>query len=485
MTTLATSDKNVPLYLGRTLEQWWADFLSANYVDNMKSACQELMGLAPLDVQWNFREAHRFAENNTNLVSQALPCFMDAFVRKAVEALPGLDERRQSRVVYAIARTGRLSVPCLVQCLEHPSANLRAAACLGLAEVMRPIDRSDPAAIVQWKEDFLRGPKLSREGVDAFFDTMEAMYDSAEAKLSIDAVVPSALIKRLEDDYQTVRSAAVAVLQLLFIRRQVESSVKTELTAALKARLEDEFQAVRLLAATALDLLELGKSPVREEDARLYGLFRDPYTVETAMTELAYNGVVEHLQRLSNDPSMAVRERVGRVLAVCRTGKDVTNLGRRDILNLLGVLNDADPVYGHDMVDRQEAVWALQWLADQWEDAKVNPSDENEPEPWQIDPPVSKSSLSMHRSRLIEASLEELVAALHDADIAIRIAATDALAENSNVGREAVEYADKMLHDPCEQVRRRADRTLNILVRDKSEAWERYGLSGPPFVNRY
>jgi HEAT repeat protein len=482
--TSTIPDKDVPLYLGRTLDQWWVDFLSANYVDDMKPACQELMGLAPLDVLWNYREAHRLADANTNLIYQALPCFGDAFVRKVVEMLPGLDEQRRSRAVFAIAKTGWPSVPCLVQLLEHPSPNVRAAACLGLAEVAGSIERDEPAAVRKWKTDFLCGPRLSREEVESFFDTMEELYDSTDVKNPVDSGVPSALIKRLEDAYETVRLAAVAALKLLFNLCQVELSASGKLFAALKAGLEDECQAVRLSAMAALDFLELGKSPVGEQKPRLYDLLADPSTEEMAVRELAYNPVVEHLQRLLNDPSTDVRERVGRILTLCGTGQDVTNLGRRDILNLVGALQDADPVGGHDSVSRQEAIWALQWLADQWEDAKPNQLDENELESQQLHPPVLKS-LSMHRHQLIQASLERLVAALHDPDIAIRSAAVDALAENRNASPKAVEYVDKMLQDPCKQVRWRAERALNILVRDRSEAWERYGLDGPPVANRY
>jgi hypothetical protein len=118
---------------------------------------------------------------------------------------------------------------------------------------------------------------------------------------------------------------------------------------------KDDFQTVRLSAMAALDFLELDKNPVGEQEPRLYDLFADPTTEEIAMTELAYNRVVEHLQYLLNDPSTDVRERVGRILALCGIGKDVTNLGRRDILNLLGSLQDADPVCSHDSVNRQEA----------------------------------------------------------------------------------------------------------------------------------
>jgi HEAT repeat protein len=310
------------------------------------------------------------------------------------------------------------------------------------------------------------------------------LYDSTDIKYPVDSYVPSALIGRLEDAYETVRLAAVAALKVLLDCCQVKVAVKEKVSATLKARLEDEFQAVRLSAMATLDFLELAKSPVGEQKPRLYGLLADPSTEEMAMRELAYNRIVEHLQRLLHDSSKDVRERVGRILALCGTGQDLTNLGRRDILNLLGALQDVDPVCGHDSANRQEAVWALQWLADEWEHAKAIQLDESEPESRQLHPPVLKS-LSMHRHQLIEASLEKLVAALHDPDIAIRSAAVDALAENRSVGPEAVEYVDKMLQDPCKQVRWRADWTLNILVRDRSEAWERYGLKARSVANRY
>ena len=115
-----TSD---PLYLGHSLEQWLTDFVAAEEVDD------------------------------ADLVCQALPCFGEAFIRRAVELIDTVGEAKHALLVSCIANAGRSSVPSLVRLLAHSSAKVRAAACTGLAEALDAEPDNSPA-IVQMMRDF-------------------------------------------------------------------------------------------------------------------------------------------------------------------------------------------------------------------------------------------------------------------------------------------------------------------------------------------
>ena len=485
----STPPDDGPVYLGCTLDEWLEDFLSDDYVDDVESACEELISEEPGLVRFRLCEAYCFEDDNENLVCQALPCFGEEYVRKAVDALPDIDEPKQSRLVFGIAETGWHSVPCLVQLLEHPAANVRAAACLGLANIISPFESVDPAAVLQLKEAFLRGPRLAHGEIDAFFDTMQSLCHSAQGQIPIDPAVPSRLVMRLEDNYQTVRAAAIDGLGTVLCHCQLQPSVKNEICARLARRLDDHCQAVRFAAARNLTDLKYHHASLVEQDAELYGRLYQQVSDELTMIPwpearmgLGYHGVVERLQRLSNDPSPDVRERIVRILAVCKTGQDTRGLRRPVILELIAALNNADAVRGRDAVDRQEAVWALQWLSEREEVQEDRQEDEDEPDWLKNEPaaPFWVLAIRHEMDHLGKAPWETVVAALHDRDIAFRIAAVDVLARISDFSPKLVDSVVEMLHDRCQQVRWRAERTLNLLVRNKSEAWERYGLDGPP-----
>ena len=118
MATATTLDKDVPLYIGRLLEQWWAEFLAAEYVDHMKPACEVLFPYPwPMHIATEmFMEACSLDKDHMNFVCQALPCFGKAFIQKAVDAFPSLDEGKQTRIVPMYRQDGKRfgALPCAV-----------------------------------------------------------------------------------------------------------------------------------------------------------------------------------------------------------------------------------------------------------------------------------------------------------------------------------------------------------------------------------
>ena len=209
-------------------------------------------------------------QKNTNFVCQALPCFGGAFVQKAVEAFPGLDERKQTRLVFCIAKTGTNCVSSLVRFLEHPSANVRAAACVGLADIIDPWEGGHAPVILQLREAFLRKANVSKEDADAYIAKENVLWDSPEAKLSLNAEVPIALVKRLADEYRPVRLAVVATLSWFLQNCRIEVGIREGIVTALLKTLEDDCQLVRIAAMDALAFLKIQGVSLGEDDAGLY-----------------------------------------------------------------------------------------------------------------------------------------------------------------------------------------------------------------------
>ena len=479
--TPSAPDEDDPLYLGRNLEQWWADFLSADYVDGMDLLCKALVTNFRNGVIWDFCASQRIDEKNTNFVCQALPCFGEAFIQKAIAALPSVDPQRQARLVFCIGSTGPQSVPCLVKLLKHPSANVRAAACMGLNNTYWELGRRRSPIVLQMMIEFLQGPRLSQEKLNAFFDEFEAEPVSVEDRSTVNVEVVAALIERLEDDYQAVRLAAIEILgPLLRGPYIIEDSSRSDIVAALVKTLEDDRRAVRLAAMEVLASLGCQEAHLAEQDVRLYDAihnYNDLTAYEKAESELQFNAVLEHLQSLLDDPDPDVREHVGRTLAICKSAAGVqSNLSRRDAIKLLQAVEGAAPASGRDAAVRQEAIYVLQWLTEQWE---YDVHDKAEPERTEIEPcPILW--MQAETDRLAKTSIDKAIAALHDRDIAVRLAAVDALVEISSTGKDVLSHVLDMFRDPSEPVRWRAQRALNLMVRNKSEAWERYGLNGPP-----
>ena len=134
-----------------------------------------------------------------------------------------------------------------------------------------------------------------------------------------------------------------------------------------------------------------------------------------------------------------------------------------------GAYKEAEPATGHDLIARQEAVWALQWLSEQWRFHDKYDYGDGELE-WLLEEPTASVSILRTRDemgQLTQAPLEKVVAALHDRDIAVRLAALDALLKISSAGEGVSHHVAEMLRDPCQQVRWKTEETLLDMVFNK------------------
>ena len=210
-----TSD---PLYLGHSLEQWLTDFVAAEEVDDADLFCQ------------------------------ALPCFGEVFIRRAVELIDTVGETKQALLVSCIARVGRSSAPSLVRLLAHSSAKVCAAACTGLAAAL-DAEPDNSSAIVQMIRDFIHGPRLSRDKSVEFFDKLDTAYADEETQDPVNLDVLVALMGRLEDEDDTVRLAVIEALHRLKLPPQICPGVLSTLFYVLQ---HDANAEVRKVAAWML-----------------------------------------------------------------------------------------------------------------------------------------------------------------------------------------------------------------------------------------
>ena len=82
--------------------------------------------------------------------------------------------------------------------------------------------------------------------------------------------------------------------------------------------------------------------------------------------------------------------------------------------------------------------------------------DKAEPEATEIEPcPILW--MQAETDRLAKTSIDKAIAALHDRDIAVRLAAVDALVEIGSTGKDVLSHVLDMFKDPSESVRWRAN----------------------------
>lgn len=479
MTSTLIPDKQEPLYLGRSADEWLADFISNAYVEEMDDLCKTLVTRSAFPVAYDYGKVFSLEDDeNFNLVCHALSCCDEGFLQKAMASLPELDKQKQARLVFCVGRMGKEAVNHLMQLLKNPSVTLRAAACLGIKEAFFPglpegIEES-PAS-VQLMVDYLQGPDLSPEELDAFFERLDTAQASPERLHVVNAEIVAALVERLKDDYRAVRLAAIDTLGVLLRACSIEANAKQMMRNGLLQRLEDEHQAVRLAAMESLELLGVPESRLAKEDAELYRLlsqWEDCAAHDKAVMELVCNTAWEHLRKLSKDPCPTVRERIAETLASCKTGEGVRSLRQLEIRNLVYFLSNAQPITGPSAAVREETIFALQGLADEWEYPEENKNEKQNRQCCEKNPAFSLSRMQAEIRRLVEVPFEEVIAALRGPDVALRIAAVEALLTIRSNGQGVIPYVREMAADPCRQVRLRAQRVLRRMVKDKSGAPE-------------
>jgi len=226
-----------PTYLSRTMEEWLAAFHSDEYVEGMELLC-EALPRHPVKVSKKFCEQQ--SPDGTNLMCKALSCFGLAFIEEAIRTLDNLEDRKQARLILCIADAGCQSIPYLVRLLGHSSANVRAAACLGLAEIF-DLEPDWPADIEQRVADILDRVPQSEAAWGETFEQFDAAFASnSRAEVRARAADPLARVNKRFDWDQERRDEVVPALVVL---------------------LHDKVREVRIAASHALNLIGKASHP--------------------------------------------------------------------------------------------------------------------------------------------------------------------------------------------------------------------------------
>ena len=495
-----------PLYLGHSLEQWLTDFVAAEEVDH------------------------------ADLVCQALPCFGEAFIRRAVELIDTVEEAKQALLVSCIANAGRPSVPSLVRLLAHSSAKVRAAACTGLAVALDTEPDNSPA-IMQMMRDFLHGPRLSRDELVEFFDKLDTAYADEENQDPINVDVLVALMGRLEDEDDAVRLAAIEALHRLKLPPKTCPGVLTTLLYVLEHDVSPE---VRKVAAWMLGRSEMTDQLETLTPSTLACLSQvlddaNPtirQTVVAVVQKLRTKGAVDVAPILQSDGqsevslgplatcelfSMVPELVPGLMARLCDSRADVRacaaealaraskhlgwTKGRRDaaVPALAELLNDdvsevrvaavralallkkpssadvneilAKAAQHHDPAVRGQAISALRSFTGELMD--MDQLEPDEPETSRRTPavPAPVWRAQARCDQLAAAPLERVAAALHDRDIAVRLAAVKVLREFDRVGEDVSGYLFDALRDPCHEVRWGVHAALRGCLVQRSTVW--------------
>jgi HEAT repeat protein len=401
-----TPDKDGPFYLGRSMEEWWEDYVSPEYVDGMESFCSTLLNCYPEYILLGFRESQALCEWNTNLVCQAMPCFGAAFVQKALDLFPTVDNRRQARLVFCIAHTGRQHVPFLIQHLNDPSATVRVAACSGLAEIC-----DDDAAIefsptmLQRLKGYFQGPRLNREEIVNVFNAHDAWLGSPEGKGLTKANIVAALLDKLQDDEKAVKLAAVGALHWV------------------------------------LDPLVYSVLGFKG-----YHAFNDPESnIYDQSAQMPARSVVrEHLGSLT-------QQEVAPLLSALNDADPIVRHRVVEVTQMLQVIGITDGVVIPQLKNERKAF-------SKPGNIEVEIYDNNQPKLLGRTPavPLFVQEVQAKCRQLAEASVERLLGVLQDRDIAVRIAAVRTLKKLSSPEQDLGCFLLDSLNDPCRQVRSEA-----------------------------
>lgn len=495
-----------PVYLGRSLEQWLADLLSADETKAM------------------------------GLIGRALPCFGEAFLRRAAQAIDTVAEQQQAWLVALMARTGAESVPLLTQLLEHESSAVRASACQGVAEVFRNEDPDWPPAARQLVDGFFRGQRMSRDELTVFFERLDAAFSMAEAEGDASLAVITALIVRLDDSQKYVRIAAIEALgegqypkpwqrgvltSLLYVLSDSDSEVARAAASVLLHRgLFDEAEVLEAFElAHLLQALDSADLAVRQSAAHLVRRLQEGGGVDVAAIleqrgarafELGPLATCELLamtpetipQLLAQLHDQRAAVRACAAGAVARANRDLGwASGRRDdaLRTLAALVDDKESSvriaavaalsllkkpsspdidilleqakHHHDPAVRREATSALRSLAGESPDWDEDCPDDPFTSTSQ---PYAQDSVQLKLDevqRLGKATLGTITAVLEDPDIAVRLAAIEALERLGQAGDDVSNYLLTSLDDSCRQVRAAAGRVVRKALVTRSAAW--------------
>ena len=516
-----------PHYLGRTVEEWLADFCSAEYVEGMELPCRSLPMCLMDGPITSFFESQ--SPCDTNLMCGALSCFGLEFIQEAVQTLGKLEDRKQARLIFCIADAGRTSIPYLVQLLEYPSANARAAACVALAESFDSEPDWPPDAVKQIAAILHRVPQSYGECLEVFAQFC-AVFPSRKTASRDDMDVLAAIALRVEDDDVAVRIAAIETLTffehckrlfpdladvlLYVLRRDPNADVRKLALRNLAHR--DAMDYARRLTQPDIDnllrYLDDADPAVRRDAAAIIGYLHAYGTLNVASLlqcdgdpdrqfgSLAtcelfamVPGFTAQLMARLEDRRAAVRACAAGALA--RANKRFGWIkGRRDeaVPALAEMLHDkASDVRGaalqalvllrkaslpdvDEILDKATRHWdwavrsnarsALHCSAGKL--IQIDYGECGEPRSSGRAPaiPASVRQVQAKCRQLADAPLDVVITALRDPDIAVRLAAIDALEKTDPSEHNLGGHLLGLLNDTCSQVRWRTKLAIDEII---------------------
>ena len=270
------------------------------------------------------------------------------------------------------------------------------------------------------------------------------------------------LLKVLDDITPTVRGEVASLFEKLYRKGSVDLDAFMQPTGEVKLRLGPRatcelFAMVPELVPALLLKLHDSRADVRACAAIALGRA----SKNLGWTSGRRNDAVPALAQLLDDPDSAVRVAAVQALVLLKkpssTDVDVA---------LSKVARDSDPAVC------REASLAIQCLA-----GEIPISDEDDtdgPSPCQpITMPECVHGVEARCRELATAPSDCVMAALHDRDIAIRIAAIEALEKTDGTNLDAIHCLFQSLQDPCPHVRWIAQRALRWASIRRTEAWHR------------
>jgi len=373
-----------------------------------------------------FLDARRLDE--TSVPCEALPYFGESLVQPALEVIGDVEGWKQIKLVACIAQTGKTAVPALRVLLEHPSWRVRVAACRGLVRALDNLDNVSPIMGQAMAEVLHMSEGLNREGWRQALARLEAAERHADASLLAGPEIITAVIARSGDTDRRVRIAAVRALGELNCEKRLNANV----FHAVVSGLADPEPGVRGTASASLfNLMVADRLPMpRDGDVRTMARSLSDPTPYVATT------MKEVLDALPGGPY------VPDVMPVM-TDQEVDGGNIRHVRFDLGTAKR-----GGAVTPSPEAIRSL-------ERRLAAPSAEDRTSALKELGGIGESG----------SALEDAInVALSDPDIAVRLAAADALGGIRSISLGAAWGLRARLQDTCLQVAARAQLSLRTLI---------------------
>ena len=369
------------------------------------------------------------------LPCKALPCFGEAVIPIAMAELAAASQWKQACLVRCIAETGLAGVPALLELSAHGSDAVRSSAFDGVGEALSSGLDSTSLVANRYAEVIQALENLRCEDILAAFDRLGTAMEDSDCLAIADEAVLAALMAGLDDPAPAVRISAMEAIS------RVEHDVRQsgQLFSLAVRTLADKDHEVRETAARYLRYRSSHElAPSSNEVGQLRRALADsrPFVRKTAARLLrALPGgphAPEGLLRIGDrEPDEPTPEQVVRMINRALTPASVPQ-SPKPVLSFGELLQN---LRSPSVVIRVRALESLK-----------------------------KGQQDMAQTE------DAILLAVHDSDIAVRLAAVTALDAVGSATAKVAWNLHSALHDSCLQVARGAQVTLNGVVLQMSMA---------------